>query len=332
LRDTGLRVQARAVAGAVSGAGQDEVQRVVFARAGVEVDDSRVRLSMTIDAEHVEVALEIPGAELRAVRARLADPERALQLTAALEALPEQFTIGAGGDDVRAPACRASSDHVRALVDRAETGKEPRFIWLGWSVPREVAVEHAAWLDEQLEDAIVALGSVFGMLTEGASRETAGGRGDRQDPARRRREDDRKVPIKRRARTRDREQELEGDDPEPDAEPEAARERDPGPRPYRGPGPKVPLRHAPRRRPPGATGGGHGATGPIEKGARVRVLEGPFAGKVGVVQELDGKGGARVMLGLLAVRLAVKDLVGLIEGRARPLLSSSHRKPLPVRS
>jgi transcription antitermination factor NusG len=70
----------------------------------------------------------------------------------------------------------------------------------------------------------------------------------------------------------------------------------------------------------------------VEKGVRVRVLEGPFSGKVGVVQELDGKGGARVMLGLLAVRLAVKDVVACAEGRVRPLLSSSHRKPLPVRS
>ena len=41
----------------------------------------------------------------------------------------------------------------------------------------------------------------------------------------------------------------------------------------------------------------------IEKGAKVRVLEGPFAGKEGLVQELDGNGGARVMLGLLAVRI-----------------------------
>jgi hypothetical protein len=277
------------------------------------------------------VALEVPSGELRAVRARLADPERALQLTAALEALPEQFTIGASGDDVRAPACRASSDHVRALVDRAEAAKEPRFLWLGWSVPRDVAVEHAALLDEQLEDAIVALGAVFGMLTDGASRDGAvpsGGRGDRQDVSRRRRDDDRKGAVKRRARARDREQELEGDEPETDTELETVRERDPGLRPYRAPGPKAPLRHGLRRRP----SAGYDARGPIEKGARVRVLEGPFAGKVGVVQELDGKGGARVMLGLLAVRLAVKDLVGLMEGRARPLLSSSHRKPLPVRS
>ena len=70
---------------------------------------------------------------------------------------------------------------------------------------------------------------------------------------------------------------------------------------------------------------------PVEKGTRVRVLAGPFVGKVGVVQELDGKGGARVMLGLLATRLDVKDLIASAEGRERPGLSTSHRKPLSAR-
>ena len=70
----------------------------------------------------------------------------------------------------------------------------------------------------------------------------------------------------------------------------------------------------------------------LERGARVRVLKGPFSGKVGVVHELDGKGGARVMLGLLAVRLEVSNLVPAVEGRGRPVLSSSHRKPVPARS
>jgi hypothetical protein len=53
---------------------------------------------------------------------------------------------------------------------------------------------------------------------------------------------------------------------------------------------------------------------------------------VGGVHDLDGKGGAREMLGLLAVRLAVADLAVSVERRNRPLLSSSHRKPVPVRS
>jgi len=70
----------------------------------------------------------------------------------------------------------------------------------------------------------------------------------------------------------------------------------------------------------------------IERGARVRVLGGAFSGKVGVVHDLDGKGGARVMLGLLAVRLEVKNLTAHVDGRRRPVLSTSHRKPVPVRS
>jgi hypothetical protein len=68
----------------------------------------------------------------------------------------------------------------------------------------------------------------------------------------------------------------------------------------------------------------------LERGARVRVLAGPFAGKVGVVKEVDGKGGAHVMLGLLATRIELKDLSASAAGR-RPTLSSSHRKPLGLR-
>ena len=72
-------------------------------------------------------------------------------------------------------------------------------------------------------------------------------------------------------------------------------------------------------------------TAPIEKGIRVQVLAGPFRGKVGVVQELDGKGAARVMLGLLATRVDVKELIAAAEGKERPQLGSSHRKPMGTR-
>lgn len=67
----------------------------------------------------------------------------------------------------------------------------------------------------------------------------------------------------------------------------------------------------------------------IEKGARVRVRSGPFADKVGVIGELDGRGGARVLLGLLSTRLDLGELELSLEGRERPALHSSHRKPLP---
>jgi transcription antitermination factor NusG len=73
-------------------------------------------------------------------------------------------------------------------------------------------------------------------------------------------------------------------------------------------------------------------------GTRVRIASGPFEGKEAVVQELDGKGGARVRLGLLNTRLDVSELVpegrpprssapkrGVSRGR-RPAIGSSHRR------
>ncbi len=65
----------------------------------------------------------------------------------------------------------------------------------------------------------------------------------------------------------------------------------------------------------------------IDHGSHVRALAGPFAGQAGVVQELDGKGGARVLFGLLAARVELRDLVIKGKDRGRPVLASSHRKP-----
>jgi hypothetical protein len=44
------------------------------------------------------------------------------------------------------------------------------------------------------------------------------------------------------------------------------------------------------------------------------------------VQETDGKGAARVLFGLLATRVATKDLALSARDAARPSLGSSHRK------
>jgi hypothetical protein len=62
----------------------------------------------------------------------------------------------------------------------------------------------------------------------------------------------------------------------------------------------------------------------IDAGVRVRVLAGPFTSKIGVVSELDGRGGARVLLGLLSTRFDVGDLEPAL-GRGRPALAVSHR-------
>lgn len=282
------------------------------------------RLTLRTGDTHIEVALELPTREVSAVRARLGDAERALELSAAIESLPEQFTMGSYDDGRLVPVTHASTDDVRALLGRLE--REQRPLWLGWSVPRADALAHAPLLDELVADAAVALGSVLALLawTPASSMQSAGT--DRVQRHRVRRDEDRKGTKRRaRARSRDRDHDRDGD---VDAEPEAALEREPAPASLNRAALRSALRPGLRSRPPPAID----PRAPVEKGTRVRVLDGPFVGKVGAVQELDGKGGARVMLGLLAVRLDVKDLVACAEGRVRPRLSSSHRKPLPVRS
>ncbi len=316
---------------------------VVLARRARGREQAAASISLFIDDSHVEVAVDLPPADASAARARIADPVRALELTTAFEALPEQFAIGVAGDGGRAPASRASTDQIRALLDRAD--HEQRSLWLGWSIPRDVAMTHADLLDEQLEDAVVALGSVLALLAlppgrlAPAPRERAASwrRGERDGS----RSDDERPGAKRRARARDdstaparsghgQYPEQRERDSENAAEPEA-REHDgaSSPRqPRGGASAKAPARAGVRAR----RSRNPDANRPIEKGSRVRVLDGPFCGKVGVVQELDGKGAARVMLGLLAVRVEVGHLARSTEGGTRPLLSSSHRKPVPVRS
>jgi len=68
----------------------------------------------------------------------------------------------------------------------------------------------------------------------------------------------------------------------------------------------------------------------LEKGDKVRVLGGPFAGRVGVISELDGKGGARVTLGLLSARVPLHDLGPAGEAKGRPAFQSSHRRMSPA--
>ncbi len=295
---------------------------------GCDVDDGGLlfvpdgRLALTLDASAVEVALVLPPSDLEALRVILDRGGPSLALTAALSALPEQFALGASSEPTtRIPAPRASADHLRALLDQTE--REGGAVWLGWTVPRDVAAEHAATLDAQLQDALVALGQVLRIFARAAG--TDAGRGKR---SRRHAGDmgesshDRGKPRGRtRARERDREPEVDREvEPESAADPVA-----PTPRVLR-PAEAKPRLRASLVRGVARPGGG------IEKGVKVRVLEGPFAGKEGLVQELDGNGGARVMLGLLAVRIEVNDLVSSAEGRGRPRLLSSHRRPMPVRS
>jgi transcription antitermination factor NusG len=304
---------------------------------------SHAYLGLKIDSTHVDVSIEVHAeawVDLRNLRARVDDAGRALELTTALEALPEQYAIGLATDANPAPANGIGTDAIRALLDRCESERAP--LWLGWRVPRELAVQHAELLADQLGDAIVALGPVYKLLAwapdndllvldrewDAARAEKAKAHAEAERERAEwesKREGERRVKKEkpeRRPRHREEERSQQGRGVAP-----AQREPAAPALPKRAP---LPARARPVSRQARVTEIDPSA--PIEKGTKVQVMAGPFAGKLGVVQELDGKGGARVMLGLLALRLEVKDLVASAEGRDRPALTSSHRRPIPARS
>jgi transcription antitermination factor NusG len=46
----------------------------------------------------------------------------------------------------------------------------------------------------------------------------------------------------------------------------------------------------------------------VAVGVKVKVTDGPFAGKLGTVLAVDGKGGAKVNFGLLSAHMAIAEL------------------------
>ncbi|MEO7092912.1 MAG: KOW motif-containing protein [Polyangiales bacterium] len=302
-------------------------------------------LLLSIDRAEVEVCLEVQpvGAAAQTLRAmvdldqgpRPLDTPSIDALIGALAKLPEQFEarIGAGATETFVSAM--DRDMVCALAARLGPAGEP--LRIGWRLPREVALEHAALLDEQLADALLALAPLFRLLggpraqaprpTTGTVRLARSGRSS--------------IPeLKARAT-------LQPVRPTIDPRERialaiaAARART-----GTAPSLRVSGRTATLARPAriiiptsiGVAGGLGGTRGrrndeTMIRGTRVRVLAGPFEGKEGVVQELDGKGGARVLLGLLATRLELVDLqpaargVGAALGRGdRPAFGTSHRR------
>ncbi len=341
---------------------RDAFGRSGVPRTEPDVDPLRAHayLALTIDSVHVEVALEIcPEAEadVKNLRARLGDPTRLLELTTLFETLPLEFAIGVIGVPSFPRAENANADDVRALLDDSQRNRRP--LWVGWSVKREVALAHSSELDEQLADALVVLAHAYRLLAWAPDNDliAAGRRGawragrarneERRERGREERRKRRNVRSKKPARIEGTRREREdarrllsvaereggpasraprvtGDDSQQGDTSERARGEGPGGRavPARRPMLQTMMR-ARGARPALSTEVDPAVV--IEKGTKVRVLAGPFANKVGIVQELDSKGRARVRLGLLAATLDLKDIVASTEG-VRPILASSHRR------
>lgn len=281
------------------------------------------RLFVAVGPEGLDVALEIPPAGLAEVFQRLGDRAGVLELEAALHALPEQFTLRVTGEPERPQVSQLSGAQGLAVVERAVASEMS--VGIGWTLARAVALEHAEGLDDQVEDALVALAlTVMPLAWTPVMSDGGAGRA-------RWFSEKGASPGPRRTRLRKNRKDPDADtETDTEAERDGTAEREASGQPsVRFGDPWIPSPHVGGRAPHRHASAARPTIGP---GARVRVLEGPFAGRTGVVQEVDGKGGARVMLGLLAVRVIEKDLAILSRAGARPRLSSSHRRPSPVRS
>jgi transcription antitermination factor NusG len=340
----------------------DHKKTLAAALAGPANDHKHALLALTIDAARVEVSFEVhPAAwvDARNLRARLAEPEGVLELTGALEGLPEEFAIGLASGMLRRPAMEARAEQIRELVIRSATDQTP--VWVGWSVPRNVAVRHSAQLDELLEGAIVALGPVYKVVAWASDNDllVVGREWEAHSAARERARDKRERDREWDRRKREGLTTKRGGGTPKAAKASSAkhavkpaasaRKEDREPKSLKRAMVPAPAKRAELRLSTSAqkrprlsrpdrpsllrsmvSRGSVTDVDPnraIGKGSVVQVLSGPFVGREGTVQELDGKGFAKVLLGLLATRVPVTDLIASSGKGGRGALATSHRKP-----
>ncbi len=331
--------------------------RALFARKALEelAEESRplrprmgeapylphLHVALVVYEEALELRVDVPArawADIENLRARLADPGALLELISSLELLPEAFELAEVPGPPPCPAHLVSGDELRARVESARANQASLRIL--WRIPREVVLGFTEDLGEALEDALFALLSAAKLIAWADDNDALGLRaraeGRRQRPVFRDEFRDEggagrafAVPSERAPRRPPRDEEelrpRRARDQE-EAASEAAPSVPPGELKARSLRP-VPARLARKILRRASRAFDVDPSQPVEKGTHVQVLAGPFAGRAGIVFELDGKGEARVMLGLLTTRVAVRFLVPCSpRGAGRPQLSSSHRK------
>jgi hypothetical protein len=146
-----------------------EVERVLDAgralSAPIEEIDPHQRhavLVLRLDAHGIEVGFSIaPEARVDLENLRGRVDAGAGEVVAALEALPGEFVFGA--DATATERCSAASaGRLQGLADEGLLGRGG--FWVGWRVARDVAVEHADLLEDQLADALVALAPIYRLV------------------------------------------------------------------------------------------------------------------------------------------------------------------------
>jgi hypothetical protein len=322
-------------------------------------DDGEARVEVVVAPDDVAVRLVIPSASAygltsswRGLRARMLDGDAAQPFLQAAEALPDRYRIGPLGDTRNVPAS-LSPDYLRRLLDEAEVEGVPLAIDL--IVPRGEILARIDRAAHDLETALLAIAPIYHLVVEYSSlddvptgeltklgpltRDISGERPPRprgkpavfgatsgslskNTTARRERprtlSEEAAIEESLEGALSTARVEQEGEESEHEVNRVDAEHSGPFVRRF---APRSAVRVTVRSRP---VWGAFDTSAPIEGGHTVCVLAGVFEGKQGVVQELDGRGGARVFLGLFATTIPLGDLARAREGR--PALGSSHRR------
>ena len=142
------------------------------------------RLVLGMDAARVRAGLELPAAQAeprgpgcRTPRARSSSRRRSRRL-------PEQFTMGALERPGRAPRRRARRPTTCGRCSTGSSANRRDRCGSGGACLASSPLEHAALLDEQLADAIVALAQVFALAGRRTSRAESARDGGGRAPGR----------------------------------------------------------------------------------------------------------------------------------------------------
>ncbi len=304
-------------------------------------------LALYLDSTRVEVALKVHGdawVDLRNLRAALGDEARRDALLAALRALPESFTTGVTGH-ASVPAREADAASLASTFEALQGASQWWF--LGRSMERAEAVAAGPALAEWIDETFRALLPIYRLTAwsqendlVSIEREVEAARAERrahldEEAAREARwQAEHLAEIERRrevAEAETRERVALSERPRPAVVQSAVHRLSEAPRVPAGQRPSAaprPRSEAPprpetsrdelreklsRAKPSVAPKAQVETAAPVAVGAKVKVKTGPFAERVGTVAEVDGKGHARVLFGLIAARLDATELVTVAE-------------------
>ncbi len=302
-------------------------------------------LALFLDSSQVEVALKVHGdawVDVRNLRARCADEAGRAELLAALHALPDGFVVGVTGH-ASMPAREVDAPSLTETFDALTEASQWWFI--GRTTSRADAVAAGPALAQWIDETFRALLPVYRIAAwshendlVSIEREVEAARAERLahvgEEAAREAEwaAQHMAEIERRrelAEVETRERLARSERPRPAVVHSAVQHLSQPQEPPRSSPP--PRASAPPARPSARPERTHDelrerlskapkpkvevveGSAPVAVGAKVRVKSGPFAERVGVVAEVDTRGHARVLFGLIAARLDAGELVTVTE-------------------